>query len=147
MKFATAVSLSILAFFSAQVRADDKADAAKLVGTYTIVEESKNGEKYPEAKIKDVTVRIAANAITTFDKDKKEVYAATYELDQSKKPWRITMTAKLTPVHGLDAKTSGLIEMNGDTVRLIYAFPGGAVPTDFKAGAKQHLLVLKRTAK
>jgi uncharacterized protein (TIGR03067 family) len=98
-------------------------------------------------RLKDVTVRIAANAITTFDKDKKEIYAATYKLDTSRKPWRIMMTATITPVDGKGTKAEGLVERDGDTFKLIYALPGGKAPTEFKTGEKQQMFVLKKRGK
>jgi len=147
MKFITLGTAALLLFWS-QVQADEikkeKADTAKLVGTYTIVSGERGGQRIAADHLKDVTVRIAANAITTFDKDKKEAYAATYELDTNRKPWRITMTATITPVDGKGTKTKGLIERDGDTVQLIYALPGGKAPTEFKTDEKQQMFVLKK---
>jgi uncharacterized protein (TIGR03067 family) len=134
-----------------QARAEDpkkeNADAAKLVGAYEAVAGERGGQKISADRLKDIMVRIAVNAITTFDKDEKKVYAATYELDTSRQPWRITMTATLTPVNGKGAKAEGLIKVDGDSVKLIYALPGGKAPTDFKTGEKQQMFVLKRTGK
>src|SRR5262245_11462187 len=86
----------------AQAQADDPqkdqkadADVTRLLGTYRIVAGEKNGLPISEDRLKDVTVRIASNAITTYDKDKKEVYAATYVLNTSRKPWRISMTSSI----------------------------------------------------
>jgi uncharacterized protein (TIGR03067 family) len=118
--------------------------ANELIGRYQLVSGEKDGQPIPDERIKGSTMRIAANAMTTFDKDEKEVYVATYELDTSAKPWRITMTAKVAPDKGEGAKTSGLIEKNGDTIKLVYALPGGKTPTEFKAGDKQQLFVLKK---
>ena len=44
-------------------------------------------------------------------------------------------------------KAAGVIEVDGDVVKLAYNLPGGEAPTDFKTGEKQHLFVLKKTAK
>ncbi len=126
---------------------ETKADASKLVGTYAVTAEEKNGQTASAEHLKGVTVRIATNAITTFDKDKKEVYVATYDLDTSRKPWRITLTATVAPGKGVGAKSEGLIEANGDTVKLIYALPGGKAPTEFKTGEKQLMFVLKKASK
>lgn len=89
-------------------------------------------------------MRIAKNAITTYDKDMKEVYVATYELDTSQEPWRIKMKATLTPVNGKGTIAEGLIEKDGETVRLIYALPGGKSPTEFQTSEGQQMFVLKR---
>jgi uncharacterized protein (TIGR03067 family) len=120
------------------------AQVNELVGRYQIVSGEKDGQPIPNERIQGSTMRIATNAMTTFDKDEKEVYVATYELDTSTRPWRVAMTAKVTRGKGEDTKTSGLIEKSGDTVKLVYALPGGKTPTEFKAGDKQQLFVLKK---
>lgn len=148
MKLLTAFGLSAVALVCLQARADDakaKGDPAKLVGTYAITSGERDGEAIAAGRLKEVAVRIAANAITTFDKDNKEVYVATYKLDTATKPWQIVMTATVTPVNGKGEKARGLIEARGDTVRLIYALPGGKEPTEFKTKQKQQMFVLTRT--
>jgi len=45
-----------------------------------------------------------------------------------------------------EVKSAGIVEVNGDTVRLCYNLPGGDIPTDFKTKDRQHCFVLKRTA-
>lgn len=152
MSFINTLSLAALLLLCTQIRADmptkqDKLEKAKLVGTYEIVGGEKGGKKIEADRLKDAAVQIAANAITTFDKDKKEVYAATYELDASRKPWRIAMIATITPVNGKGSKSDGLIEVDGNTVKLIYALPGGRAPTQFKTEEKQQMFVLKKTDK
>jgi hypothetical protein len=44
----------------------------------------------------------------------------------------------------LSEYADGVVEVDGDTVRLCYSLPGGEVATVFKAGPNQQLLVLKR---
>ena len=51
------------------------------------------------------------------------------------------MTSKLETKE--DAVAKGLIEKDGDTVRLIYALPDGQTPTEFKTGEKQLMFVMK----
>ncbi len=152
MKPILALALATLGLLGFQAQADDsknenQAKVGMLVGSYEIVSGEKGGEKTTEDRMKDVRVMIAANAITTFDKDKKMVYAATYKLDTSNTPWKIMMTATLTPVNGKGTKAEGLIKMDGDRVHLIYALPGGVAPTDFKTREKQQMFVLKKSSK
>lgn len=152
MRSVITLGLTALVLLAARVRADepkkdDKAEAAKLVGVYEIVGGEKDGQKIEAGRLKEVTVRIAANAITTFDKDKKEVYVATYELDTSRKPCRITLTATVTPKGGKGTTAEGLIERDGDTVKLIYALPGGKAPTELRAGDKQQMFILRKSGK
>lgn len=152
MRTITAICLLAVGLCWAQVeggdqKKDDKAAAMKLVGTYRIVSGSKGDQKTPSDRLDNITMRIAANAMTTYTKDKKEVYAATYELDTSRKPWRITMTTTIGPAEDKGTKAEGLIEIYGDTVRLIYALPGGKAPTEFKTAEKQQMFVLKKLDK
>lgn len=151
MKTKCALGLAGALLMFAHLHAGDgsgtKALADELVGDYTITAGEKNGKQTPSEEIKDVTVRIAKNAITTFDKDRKQLYAATYKLDASKKPWRITMTATISPAKGDGTVSEGLIEKEGDTVRLIYALPKGKAPTEFKTGDQQQMFTLKRSSK
>jgi hypothetical protein len=41
----------------------------------------------------------------------------------------------------------GLIASEGETVKLIYALPGGKAPTEFKTAEKQQMFVLKKVKK
>lgn len=129
---------------------NDSHAPADLIGGYTIVAGEKFGEKEPEERIKGTTVRFAEDAIVVLDKDKKEVYAQTYKIDSSKKPWTIMMKSKITPYTDHKSKETvakGLIEKDGDTVKLIYALPGGETPTEFKTKEKQLMFVLKNENK
>jgi uncharacterized protein (TIGR03067 family) len=120
-----------------------KTGGSALVGSYTIVAGEKDGQKIPDERVKGSSVHITGNVITTFDKDQKEMYAASYTLDTSREPWRITMTSTRAPINGEVAQ--GLIEQDGDTVRLIYAVRGGTTPTDFTTEDKQLLFTLKKS--
>jgi uncharacterized protein (TIGR03067 family) len=120
-----------------------KLSASDLVGGYTIVAGEKFGVKEPEERILGSTVQFSEDRIVVSDKDKHEVYGATYELEpgEGEGPRRITMTSKLASDEGEVAK--GLIEKHGDEIRLIYALPGGQEPTEFKTKEKQLLFVMK----
>ena len=121
-----------------------------LIGAYTVESGEKFGEKEPKERIEGTTVRFAEDAIVVLDKDKKEVYAQTYKIDSSKMPWTIVMKSKITPyTKGKDEETvaKGLIEKDGDTVKLIYALPGGETPTEFKTKEKQLMFVMKNENK
>lgn len=149
MRVLAILGIVALAVFSTRLTGDEAkktpaSGVGGLIGSYVIVSGEKEGEKLDAERLKDVAVQIAANAITTFDKDKKQVYAATYEIDANRKPWRITMTATITPVDGKGTKAEGLIMAEGDTVKLIYALPGGKAPTEFKTGARQQMFVMKK---
>ena len=131
-------------------KGNDSNAPAELIGGYTIVAGEKFGEKEPTERIEGTTVRFAEDAIVVLDKDKKEVYAQTYKIDSSKKPWTIVMKSKITPyTKGKADETvaKGLIEKEGDTVKLIYALPGGETPTEFKTKEKQLMFIMKNLKK
>ncbi len=130
--------------WAADPPADAKAIAAPLEGGYTIVSGERDGKAIPEERIKGSVVRFTAAAITGTDKDKKEFFACTFTLDKDKSPWVIRMKST-APKAGDEAV--GLIKIEGDTLTLIYALPGGDAPTEFKTKDKQHLFVLKNQNK
>jgi uncharacterized protein (TIGR03067 family) len=142
MRTTLTLGVAALLLAGAAAAADDAGGASQLVGTYTIVAGEKFGQKEPADRVKDITVRFTDKEVVVTDKDKKQVYAASYKLATNQKPWRITMVSTLAPSAGQTAK--GLIEKKGDTVRLIYAEGGGEMPTDFKTKDKQLMFVMKK---
>jgi hypothetical protein len=118
-----------------------------LSGVYKIA--STEGERGPlhGPRIGDYTVIISEDLITTYDSERNRVFEAVYQLDTIQHPMAITLTASLTPDlgrHGIEL--TGNIQKTGDTIRLIYALPGGDDPRDFEVGPKQELLVLSKTS-
>lgn len=155
-RLSTALSLAALLAAGAALapaqepKKKDKGAPDSLIGGYTIVAGEKYGEKEDPDRLKGTTVRIAEDAIVVLDKDKKEVYAQTYRIDTTTKPWKITLRSKITPYtekKGEEATAVGLIEQDGDTVKLIYALPGGPAPTEFKTKEKQLMFVMKNEKK
>jgi uncharacterized protein (TIGR03067 family) len=123
--------------------------AKDLVGTYKIVESHKDGAKSPKETFDGTVVRFTDDSIVATDKEKKEVYSASYKLDASKSPAVIVMTSTLPNAKG--AVANGLIERDGDTLRLIYTLPkelGGedapSPPKDFKTVKGQILSVMQK---
>lgn len=121
--------------------ADDKA-APPLAGGYTLVSGESDGKAIPAEKIAGATVRFTADKIVATDKDKKDIYVATYTIDATKTPHVIRMKSEV-PKSGMEV--SGLIKKEGDTVTLIYTVRGGAAPAEFKTRDGQNLFVLKNT--
>lgn len=140
----------LLAAWSSPVPAAEPVETAPppgtLVGLYKIVSGEREGQPIVASRLTDVTVRIAANAITTYDKEKKQLYAAKYELDRSKTPMPITLRATLTPDKSEGTEARGLVNIDGDTVKLVYALPGGKPPEQFKTGPMQQMFVLQRVS-
>lgn len=140
----TLIATSLFALSLTAVVADDK--NAPLEGGYTIVSGEKAGKAIPEAEIKGSIVKFAGDKILGTDKDKKEFFSATFTLDTSKTPWAIEMTSK-NPKDMKEAKASGLIKKDGDTITIVYALPGAEAPKDFKTKDGQQLFVLKNMNK
>ena len=125
--------------------ADKTTTPESLVGRYTITSGEKEGSKEPEERIKGTTVTFTKDSVIVADKDKKEVYSATYKLDTTTTPAQITMTSKVKDDAGEVAR--GLIQQDKDdknVVRLIYALPTGELPTEFKTKEKQLMFVMKK---
>ncbi len=124
----------------------DKNAPVSLLGDYRIVSVELSGVKEPEERIVGTLVHITEEQISVEDRDHKSTpYIATYELDTKKKPNVITMTGLTGPTK--DETVKGLIERDGDQLRLIYALPGGEMPADFKSNDKQVLIVMKLVTK
>jgi len=121
-----------------------KADALHLDGTYKIVSGEKDGKPEPKERIEGRVVVIKGNRITGTDREKKEFFACTFKIDTSKKPYAITMTSAAPKTNEV---SRGIIEQDGDRVKLCYALPGTAPPTTFSTTKNQNCFVLQKTKK
>ncbi|MDG3007437.1 hypothetical protein [Paludisphaera mucosa] len=128
----------------ARAQAVNELKPADLVGGYEIV----SGEKFgtPEAadRIKGSTVLFTEDRVVVMDKDSKEVYGASYSIEPGESAAKIKMTSKLADAENQVAL--GLIDKDGDKVRLIYGLPGAETPREFKTKDKQLMFVLKKKA-
>jgi uncharacterized protein (TIGR03067 family) len=124
-------------------KADKRCSPEDLVGHYVIVAGERDGAKEPEDRIKGTSVTFTKDSVVVADKDKKEVYSATYKLNATTNPCDITMTSRVESSAGEIAR--GLIQKEGDLLRLIYALPTGEIPSGFKTKEKQLMFVMKRT--
>ena len=118
-----------------------------LVGQYVITSGEKEGVKEPEERINGTTVTFTNETVIVADKDKKEIYSASYKLDTTTTPCEITMTSRVEGSAGETAR--GLIQKDKDddkVVRLIYALPTGEIPKEFKTKEKQLMFVMKKEA-
>jgi len=154
LTLASIVAIGASAFADEKPKPRSSGAPDELIGGYTIVAGEKYGEKEPAERIEGTTVRIAEDAIVVLDKEKKEVYAQTYKIDTKSTPWKITLKSKITPYKQDEKKgdsgdqvSQGLIEKDGDTVKLIYALPGTPAPTEFKTKSKQLMFVMKNEKK
>jgi uncharacterized protein (TIGR03067 family) len=137
-------TLLSLAALSAAVELTAAADDSRAIqGEYTIVSGEENGKALPADHFKGSLVRITKDEIIGVDKNQKQIFVTRYVIDASKTPHVLKM-------HGTSpekADANGLIKKDGDTVTLIYALPGGKMPTEFKTGDRQNMFVLKPVGK
>src|SRR5262249_47369122 len=104
-----------------------RADRPNLDGTWTIVRGEKDGKPEPKDRIEGSVVVIKGNKITGSDKDKKEFFACTFTLDTSKKPW----TIKMVSTEPKKDESRGILEKDGNTLKLCYQVRDAAPPTTF----------------
>jgi uncharacterized protein (TIGR03067 family) len=116
------------------------ADKAIPDGNYVAVAGEREGKPLTEDQLKGVTFRFDGDKMVITDKTGKEIHKCTHTVDTSAKPWRITM--KVADSAG-DKTVVGLIEKDGDTVRIAYPLAGGETPTEFKTKEKQEMYTLK----
>jgi uncharacterized protein (TIGR03067 family) len=64
----------------------EKEAVKQLMGGYRIVSGMSSGEQILPERLADVTVRITAETITTYDGDRQQRYSAAYRLDTQKRP-------------------------------------------------------------
>jgi uncharacterized protein (TIGR03067 family) len=121
--------------------ASPTSDPTKYEGTYTIVSGEIEHTPFSSEMSTWSTVTITDKTIVITDKDNKKVFACTFTLDNTSLPQVIAMTSTF-PRRGQSA--TGIIELDGDTLRICYALPGGHMPTDFDSGDNQHSFVLQR---
>ena len=100
----------------------------------------------PEERVKGSSMRVTSDTIVVVDKDDKEAYVTKYTLNKKSRPYKITMTETGGPRGRKGEKAIGIIERDGDDLKLAYAYEGGIVPTEFKtkAGEKQLCFTMKR---
>ena len=122
------------------------ADKDSIEGTYLMVQGENDGKAVPAERIQGSLVKITEDTISVVDKDNKDIYVAKYKLDTTKTPWTVMMTTEAGPEGAKGQKARGVVERDGETLRLCYApEDGGKTPTSFKTtpDGKQLLFVLK----
>ncbi len=115
---------------------------ADLTGEYRIVGGERNGAPIDQNELNNAAIIISDSTIIAYDKERKEMFAATYTLETTHTPWQITMISTKAPEVGQIAK--GLIRAEQGKLKLVYALPNGQTPTDFRAGEQQQMFVLAR---
>lgn len=126
-------------------------DLKQLIGAYTFVSGEKDGAPIPAERLRDHVGMISEDRFVVSDRDKKELYAASYKVDTTQKGdhggYAIAMTTTVGPDGAEGQRAAGLIKIDDQTVTLVYTYDGGPAPTEFKTkpDGKQNLFVLKKT--
>ena len=117
----------------------------QILGTWKYISGEKNGAKLNEEHFEGQEVVITQETITL--KSSEFTFVLDYEFTEHKQPQTVKLTILESPF-GTGQKTNGIIELNGDTLKLCYPPMGGDSPAKFdgKAGTEQHNFVLKREA-
>ena len=136
------LAAGVLVAVALQVPAEDKKNAAKLVGTWTVMAAEKDGKQETAEGVKDKQVKITRDTITCMDKDRKTDMACKYEIDTSRTPWVVTMTCTEGEHKGKTLK--GIAELQDDTLKVCYSHPDKDAPADFKTKEGQCCFTLKR---
>jgi len=137
----TTLTLGLAMALGALVAADEKKfDAAKVEGTWEFKSGEKNGTKVEADALKG-KVKITKDMIAMGDGDMH--FEFKYTVDAKASPAAIDMEMTKSPF-GAGAKAKGIIEVDGDELKLCYnPTEGGDRPAKFD-GAKAHLFVLKK---
>jgi uncharacterized protein (TIGR03067 family) len=117
------------------------AEQPKVQGQHAIVGMERNGTALDEADFKGATIRFTDDKLVGANKDGTEFLTADYNMDAAKTP--CTIVLKVTSGSNKGKELQGLIERKDNTIRLIFAHPGGERPTEFKTRENQTMYTLR----
>src|ERR1700760_3424535 len=80
---------------STPTKADKTCTPESLVGRYNIDDGEKEGTKEPKDRFDGIAVIFTKDTVVVADKEKKEIYSASYKLDTKSNPCDITMTSRV----------------------------------------------------
>jgi uncharacterized protein (TIGR03067 family) len=123
---------------------DKKFDPEKMVGKWEFVSGEKEGTKSNADALKG-SVEITKDTLTIKGGEEgKDVFPMKYKLDLKASP--VTITLDGTDGLVKDMTVKGIVEFDGDKLKLCYALPGEDFPKEFKTkeGSKTHSFVMKK---
>src|SRR5262249_13267963 len=132
-----AVLVAVLAPAGADDKDKDKLDPAKIVGTWSLASGERDGKKVEDDNLKKTTIIITKETITL--KSDEGSFVIKYKLDAKKTPATLEMEITEGP-QGVGAKSSGILALKGEELKLCYAAMGGETPKEFsgKEGSGNH---------
>lgn len=123
------------------VGAQEKGKAPNITGSYKLVSGKKDGQPISD-EAKKGSFTIDAKSITISDGEGK--FVISYKLNAATKPVGIDMEIQEAPTPDAKGmKGYGILELQGDTLKLAYAMEKENRPKDFK-GDKGHAYELKK---
>jgi uncharacterized protein (TIGR03067 family) len=113
-------------------------------GTWKLISREVNGKKAREQDIKGLLMSHNGTDKFSVRHADKMIAEATFKFDPTKKPRTIDMT--FTEGENQGKTVLGIYEIEGDTIRVCHASPGGERPTEFstKAGSGHVHIVYQR---
>lgn len=119
--------------------ADEPTDKDKILGTWKITKETRDGKDVPADANKNVRVTFTADKMQIKEGDM--AHEASYRLDRTKKPTGIEIVPADGPHKG--QKLQGVYALEGDTLKVcIVLAPGKTVPTEFVAKPESGCVLL-----
>jgi len=122
-----------------------KKELAKMQGTWKVVSVIINGQELKEEEIKDDRLVIKDDHFTL--KGGKQTLEGKFTLDPSKTPKHLDAEATSGDMKG--AKSVGIYQLTGDTLKVCYSVPPNPRPTEFSSEPKSSraLVVYKKVDK
>ncbi len=139
MKMTGAFAFGLAVALSLTARAEEKA-APSIEGKYTLQSGKKFGAN-PDEKAMKADYKIDKDTITIHHNDVK--FVMSYKIDASAKPMKIDMEIIEGPEGIKGSKALGIVEKNGDELKLAYSLEKEKRPADFD-GKDGMAFVLKK---
>ena len=118
-------------------------DRKLMAGTWRVISYEKDGKKTPAEQLEKNRTIFSVDGKFMVQREGKTLVHGSTLIDPTKKPKHSDATFTEGEV---TAKTLGIYEVDGDNMKICYAFPGKDRPIEFssKPGSGQVLIVYKR---
>jgi uncharacterized protein (TIGR03067 family) len=136
-----ALSVALALAGGASAQEDAKKEQAKLQGKWQITKMEVENKEFPPEDLAKLKISIEADKFIT-TKDDGEQEKNSFKLDPAKKPQTIDVTPLGGPLEG--QVLQGIYALEGETLKMCLALPGGTRPDAFTAGEQRVFLTLKR---